>query len=588
MKMPLKLCGLAALAVVAVAGCAQILGVDFGEKTGSLDGGSGGTGNGGTGGVAPECSNVTDCVAACPGETCACIDNKCTTAECSTTADCVAKYGAQDAHACIEFGCRKLLSPECTSLSGDWQSENALFIGVLDDRSSPFAKVDKVEYYLESARLARKQIEDAATGPGKNPRKVVLVECDELMGAQAAAEHLVDDLRIPLLIGPSTSPAQLEVFNSVLVPRKESLTDNVVMLTDSGFDAVLTDARNSGIAWSIAPSATARAFAVARVFEDNEADLRARMSLSATDPLKVAVVTLPDPGFDDLTEQIEDAVVVNGTKLAAQDPSTYRRIVSAELGQCSTGCNVDADRQALLDFRPHFVITNGPTGLFNAIVKPVENAWELGPNGGCSAADGGGQSIDHRPFYVAAVWDYTMTGLVGCPFGVLPEFELWQRILATDFYPNVERYSQFIKDYRAFVKNSTFAGNDQRMGLAYDAMYFAIYAFALLLKDDENRVVTGKDIASAFESLGDFGGDALGTGKADIAQILNNLATNKTVNLQGTFGELRLNKTKHSSVYDISILCPNANNGAEVPWKQSGQTFSVINAALEGTSPQCF
>src|SRR4029079_6912583 len=99
----------------------------------------------------------------------------------------------------------------------------------------------------------------------------------EIGDAVRAAKHLVDDVHVKLLIGPSTSKAQVQVFRQVVLPHKDDATNNVVMLTRTAFDNVLSDPQNAGLAWSVSPSSSTRAFAVDALFQEQESQIRARM-----------------------------------------------------------------------------------------------------------------------------------------------------------------------------------------------------------------------------------------------------------------------------------------------------------------------
>jgi hypothetical protein len=602
MKMPLKgyataVCGLLALAVAAVSGCAEILGVDFGEKQGDLDAGSGGTGSGGTGGIAPQCTGDEECKQYILEGPSKCDNGQCV-AECTTTFECTQKYGLSGSYACIAGGCINLVDDDCPSAkiypaTDSWKEDDPppIFIGVMDDRSSTDWKADAIEYYWESFRLAQKQLEAKVIGPGPagDQRKLVFVECDEIPDAVKAATHLVERVRVPLILGPTKYPNQLKVLEQVLAKPSNS----AIALTRSALDVVLTHPSNkSGLIWSMSPPGNERAFALAELMKEQEPALRQRLGKIATDPLKVALLTVDDVGYEELNTVIKDKVKVGDTKVSDLPTTDFETVVVKNLNACSAIpddagkplCEYDARAADLLAFRPNVVLVNGPFGLFNLIVKRLEVAWESEL---CPSEAGAGGTIADRPIYLSAWWDYTTVHML--PFGpcgstFLPTtIQIAERIREVDFYPQApeSRYSDYLTAFKAGKAN--FAGPDASMALSYDSTFVMAYALTALLKDDSRKPFTGKDIASAFSTLAQLGGQVVATGNADITKIDSFLEQPETIDLNGIFSRIAFDVTTRAPIFNLAVLCPNANLSSGLPGKPSNQVFNVTQGTLGGT-----
>jgi hypothetical protein len=581
-----------------VAGCASVIGADFGEKSApESDASTGGGNTGGTGGT-PQCENDDDCKDACPESACKCLGNQCVSLDaCETTAECKAKYGA-DPHACIESLCVPLLNQtDCKEVYPPtaWEMENAIFIGVMEDRSSPEWVADQIEYYIESVKLAQDQIENTIVGPGPatKQRNIALVICDEMFDSERASRHLIETVRVPVILGPSKPEHQNTVVEKVLGASSS------IMLTRMAFTEVLASPK----AYSLTPSATLRSLALESLMKEQEPDLRTRLGKTTTDPLKVALLTVNDIGYSKLNELIQDDVEVGGKKLNQLPGDQFITVTVHNLNGCVTAgdggplCEYADKTAELLAFRPNVVIVSGPEKLFSSVLKPLEQQWETTP---CEV-DGGPTtwSIADRPFYLSAFWDYTETKLQkqnkGCPPTDLPsEILFTQRTRSVDVYPQGEpadggvsegeaRYIQFLADFKAKV-NKPFAGQDAGMGLAYDSYFVVAYAIAAILATDSAKPFTGQDVANAFGSLASVGGVTAGTGVSDIKKVRDALNGGDSVNLQGIFSRILFDPVKRSPVYDYSVMCANANLANNLPGQASGQTFDTTNlGVLEGT-----
>lgn len=590
------------LAVIAAStcfalGCSEIIGADFGEKEAPpTEAGTGGGNTGGTGGLA-ECTIDEDCATKFLEGPSKCVNGQCV-AECQTTAECKTKFPG-DPHACIEGACIQLISEDCKDIypTNGWEAENAIFLGVMEDRSSPEWEADQIEYYVESFKLARDQVEENIVGPGPAgaQRKIVLLLCDEMNDSVRAAEHLAQEVKVPVIFGPSKDENQNKVVEQVL---KDAGT-STVMLARHAFNEVLQFPR----AFSMTPSATLRALSLAALMEEAEPDLRTRLGKLPTDPLKVLLLTVNSIGYDKMNQLIKANVKIGGTKLEDLPVDVeFKTITETNLHGCALSgdakppCDYSARAQEILDFRPAIVIVDGPEKLFGNILWEVEKKWESTP---CAADDAGTStwSVADRPFYLSAFWDYTMAAFkqitTGCTVSDLPSaIQFAARSRSIDVFPQdlpgdagplegAARYKLFLDQFK--VGKPGFAGADASMGLNYDQFFLVAYALAVYLKDEPEKPVVGGELANVFGSLVALEGETVGTGSGDIKKIRDRLNAGDPINLQGIFSRLLFDGVKHSPVFDYAIMCSNANLSSGLPGKASTQTFDTSGSgALEG------
>jgi branched-chain amino acid transport system substrate-binding protein len=144
------------------------------------------------------------------------------TAPPSTPARCAADGGARVVPAiCLrpEARCVELLSEDCHEVTGNYRDDDAIILGTLFSTTGDQAATNLQRQ--RSATLAAEEINmvggvPAASGAA-NPRPLVMVSCDEAAMLLRAAGHLVNDLRVPAIVGPNTSRDTIDLSNKLTV-----------------------------------------------------------------------------------------------------------------------------------------------------------------------------------------------------------------------------------------------------------------------------------------------------------------------------------------------------------------------------------
>ena len=148
-------------------------------------------------------------------------------------AKCTADLG--EPAVCLAGTCVKLQSQDCPRSGGDLTGANQVVIGTLLAQNGTNGASGTAR--LNSIALAVKEINAGGGIPDPDPckprRTLVYVGCDDAnlasdAGADAAPEidraragkHLIEDLKVPVIIGGSTSGTTLDIAKNITVPAK--------------------------------------------------------------------------------------------------------------------------------------------------------------------------------------------------------------------------------------------------------------------------------------------------------------------------------------------------------------------------------
>ncbi len=266
-----------------------------------------------------QCRNDDDCANVAERDLVCAADNTCqqrpnpADVACSETPDCVSAF--DELHVCGPEGtCASLMSELCTEVvqPEDVDPEDIVYIGSILAVSPPFE--DAVLPIQNAARLAVEEFNSVTTLDGG--RSVGWIGCDSAGKpdlAVEAAEHLIEQVGVPAIIGPTFSEEVLEVASEV------ALDNETFIMSPAATNKTLTDLSDDGLIWRTIGSDIQQANAIADrigqldpvpsrvlVLAKNDAygsglleDFLARMESSVPDPA-VATLLYPDPtGFDD-------------------------------------------------------------------------------------------------------------------------------------------------------------------------------------------------------------------------------------------------------------------------------------------------
>lgn len=478
--------------------------------------------------------------------------------ECSVNSDCRVDGGAgagnsnEKAAVCVlpEGRCARLLSEDCTTLTGEVE-DGAIVIGSLF--STVGAQAATNIQRQQSAVLAVQQINAVGGVPTRdagNPRKLVLVSCDESTNLMRAAGHLVDDLHVPAIVGPNTSQDTLDVSNQV------SVRGNTVLMSPTAVASSVAALLDNDLTWLMAPNDVQRAPLMISQINDLEEQLMAERKLSA---VKLGVV-FRDDALGTGTRTSLNALVLNGKPLA--DPLNFGRNVLIDPYDYN-----QPDQHAIVEkylaLAPDIMVLAGTAEAITNVMKPLEEAWPKGTN---------------RPYYML-IDSVKVPELITLTSG---NDDLRRRVRGTGITPDPESvavYSSFKLDYQVAFPGSS--PTTSGMGPAYDAAY----AIAFAIATTEHEIVTGSDISAGLRRLAG-GPTRIEVGGTKALRAFQHLAAGEKITAIGTFGPLEWDMNGAVVGGTLEMWCIGTNGNTAV-YQSSGLTFDLAKQERIGKYTQC-
>ncbi len=476
----------------------------------------------------------------------ACVSN----AECTDDATSAAGSSDPVPAVCVKSTghCVKLLSDDCTTITGDYTSEDAIVIGSLF--STVGAQAATNIQRQQSAMLAVTQINDVGGVPSNSgvPHKLVLVSCDESTNLARAGGHLVDELKVPAIVGPNTSQDTLDLSMQVSVPG-----DTVVMSPTAVASSVAA-LSDDDLTWLMVPTDVQRAPLMVSQLNVLEQQLEAARGTSS---VKLGVVYRND-ALGVGTRTSLNSLTLNGKPIS--DAVNLGNKVHINAYDFS-----DADQdpivQEYLTFLPDIIVLAGTAEAITKVMVPLEAAWPA------SAP---------RPQYVL-IDSVKVPELITAAMG---NDDLRSRVRGTGVTPSTTSaavYNAFKVDYQVAYPNSSMVSG---MGPAYDATY--AIAFALAAKKDEP--VTGEAVKTGLRML--TGGDTMEIGATKVLPAFQKLAAGQAINALGTYSSLAWSKDGTVLGGTLEMWCIGAPGGKPA-FQSSGLTFDIMSGKQAGTYAAC-
>jgi branched-chain amino acid transport system substrate-binding protein len=162
---------------------------------------------------------------------------------CSLNSDC-----ADDQRCAPNGTCVSLLSPECQTYQ--WppggERDNVVFLGSIMPTSEPFTNL--VQPLENAVQLAIEDFNEETALQGD--RRIAWVACDDSAGTAAsvaAAEHLVQTVRVPAIVGPIFSESVLAVAENVTV------SEGVFVMTPTATAMSISALDDMDLVWRTIP-----------------------------------------------------------------------------------------------------------------------------------------------------------------------------------------------------------------------------------------------------------------------------------------------------------------------------------------------
>jgi ABC-type branched-subunit amino acid transport system substrate-binding protein len=503
------------------------------------------------------CSSKADCKDAALE----CTEGKCVAAleGCASSVECAVQG---DNFACRNKKCVSLLSPECTTLYGDYKNDNAVFFGAILPTTGGDASTGKP---IENAlKLALDDFNQVAKGlpaaPGTTARRpMVLVGCSDNsnnMTAVTAAKHLVDDVGTVAIIGGAFSGVTIDIASTVTIPA------NVLLFSPSATSVAITDLDDHDLVWRTSPPDSAQAQALALYVPEIEAKVRTALGLTTNDQIRVAILNKGDAYGSGLAKALEKKLVINGKP--ATDPLNNGNYLRLDYGNPDDPTvNPTKFPQTVsqtLTFKPHITLIFGANEGITDIFAKIEEQWGADPRSRFIFSDAG---------EIPELWQYIAKNDV--------DGKMRPRISGTVPGTDNSLFQFFRTAYKAKFQDGT---SPDVFGVAggYDIIYLLGYSAAGL----GSNPITGASLAQRLKKMSS--GAQVDVGADTINSTFMKVTNDGSIDYNGASGPLNFDLKTGEAPSDIQIWCIPKDQGTGKAGSalNSGRSYSAADDKLVG------
>jgi len=382
-------------------------------------------------------------------------------------------------------------------------------------------------------------------------RPLVLVSCGSSQDLLRAGSHLVNDLRVPAIVGPTTSQDTITLTQQVTAPG------GTVLITPTAAASSVADLDDAGLTFEMIPNDAQQGVMLIRQIHDLEQQIKTTTGKAV---IKLAIVFRND-AIGVGTRVSLNALTLNGSSIASAANASNVRIDAVTPDAPDLG----ALARAYVAFRPDIVVLAGIAEVAK-VVAPLEALWPSGAD----AAD--------RPYYLGI----NSTKVADLTTPVVGNDGLRQRIRGvgiTTIGVSADTYSAFVLDYEAHYPGqpATVPG----MGSSYDAAY----AIGLALAATGDGLPSGRTVAQALQQLAG-GQTRIQIGPTKILAAFQRLTKRDSIDATGTFAPLRWNRDGSILGGTVEAWCIGLVNATPV-FESSGLFYDVGTATYSGQYTMC-
>jgi ABC-type branched-subunit amino acid transport system substrate-binding protein len=440
---------------------------------------------------------------------------------------------------CVSGGCVSLANASCPRVFGDATDDHAVILGTILGTGASA---------LERAALL------AASELGA-VRPLVVVSCDESADVLSPARHLVDDLHVAAIVGPTVEEHVVEATQQV------TMKGDTLLMTPTSLVSSLAQLGDNGLTWRNVPSEDQRAKLVIQQISDLEGVLHAARRLST---VKLGVVHRGDDMGQSARDSIAGKLIINGHFIGDIDNKPYVSVDAYGPSDDKAGLAAIAARYAST-FVPDVVFITAPEQVDNLIV-PLETAL--------TAA----RALYH-PYYVCNDAAKAPAFLDAMASTRMPP-DLRRRVRGVGTRPDTTSVPLLSAYQIAFAARYGDGAGAQAAAPAYDAMY----AVASAVMAAGNGRLSGTAVARGLRSLGV--GNSFNVGPAHVAQVGQALAAGKSVQLRGTSSLMQWDESGDIAAGTVEVWCVGGPAAAPA-FGSSGLTMDVETQVIGGAFVQC-
>jgi ABC-type branched-subunit amino acid transport system substrate-binding protein len=542
-------------------------------------------GSGSTCGTSGKCAETCSADADC-GAGRACTDGVCgpgaQQSECKVNADC-SKKGTYYICRKDTLKCVDLQSPGlCTSVIGDYTNDDAVIFGSILPTTGPDQSTGVP---LQNAiKLAINDFTTDANGlppaTGQSARRpIVVVGCSDNSDsptAVSAAQHLVDDVGVPAIIGAAFSGITISVATKVTIPAK------VMLFSPSATSVAITtlDTSSPRLVWRSSPADNFQAQALSLYTSASttglEAQVRSNLGLMPSDKIKVTILHKGDAYGSGLASALEGQLMINGAPALGQQ-GQYQNLDYGNPDDPKTDPpNYGPQVAKTIAQQPHIVFVFGTNEAVQQVFQPIDKGWTGSAYYPLYVFSDGGE--------IPELWQYVAAapGMSPPPPGAST---LRARVSGSVPGTDNSLYQAFLSEYAGAFSDGTDPTVFGAAG-AYDITYMLAYATsALLAPGTKSSTLTGQNLATAMSYLVPGSGRTeLDVGGNYINPAFGSLLGGTGIDFNGASGPLNFDVKHGEAPSDVQIWCINNAASNEI---NSGLYYDAANTVLAGAYTKC-
>jgi len=502
-----------------------------------------------------QCETDGDCRArGGPFARAVCVTNRCVAPDnvaCTTNKQCSDLLGEAAVCRARDKRCGRLLTPECPRVIGDATSEEAIILGTVFSTSgtngpSGIARERSAELALNEIKSSVGGIRSSVDGV---PRPLAIVQCNDEL-TLTGAQHLVDDVGVPAIIGAASSSRVIEIATNVTIPK------GVLLITPAATSPAITSLPDGDLLWRTSPSDTLQAVAMVDQIPALEAKYRVDNAVPKATKLRAAFVYINEAYGLGLYEAVTRDAQLNGAPLS--DPSNAG--LSTGLSYPPNPPDLEAQITNILaqSPRPSLIVLIGSTEIVTKLIGPLESRWG---------------TATPRPVYLAgdAVQKTELLDLVAT------DDSLRRRIRGSVPAPpsTSGAFRSFVFKYEGMfgAPAPTVFG----MAGAYDATFLLAYAAAAA----GSRALTGAELQKSFARL--VKGAPIEVGGTNMNAGFQALASPGTFDFDGASGPLDFDLRTGEARSNIDVWCIGKGGNGRPTFVPTGRFFDAKTNAMTGT-----
>lgn len=484
----------------------------------------------------------------------ACVGSQCVPATCTSNSECLVKSEGKASICRKETStCVVLEAHGCRVLADKQEVENdaTLWIGAM----YPYGP--KGSFYGKQAaravELARNDFRDLGGIPpvelGGKPRPIGVVLCDDAEEQKQVAKHLIESVRVPVILGFARSKEVMDLASEFFLPQG-------ILALASNTASTLVDIPHLPGEPRLVFRVTTSAEMVSRpkaVFVEKilEPQLKSRGVLKGAEALRIALVRSNNTSGVSHADKLISLLHWNGKNALENGDAIQQFVVPDELERKDKPDVVRPVAQAIATFAPHIVID---AGVDPEPILLIEQQWS--------------STTRHRAIYLTSgsfSHPHLQTLVANFPDAAHRLFA-WNTTISPAQKKYIMHYNETFTDEKSdpFLTNSA----------PYDAFYTAAYAIIAL----GDAPVTGKALSHAIGRLVPPG-ESIDVGPANIYKATKLLRDGKNIDLAGSQTSLDFDPETGDPTADFTVQCMDPAKHTTI---ESGLVYDAKTTAFVG------